>query len=188
MRALLLLLVAVSLPGAALADEVPRKLKGTRTDGVPRLDLPQATFQPLPTVQRAAEPDAGQGPAPADDGYQVVGVVHQRLDRGPRAGEALGTEIALSGAPLASESFSTVVRVRSPARRGTHIEVSIVDPRQRTLLEAEGVLRFGGGDEARWVVDWARTPFRAPTEGEVQIRLGGTLVSSTPIKFAEKRP
>jgi hypothetical protein len=187
MRALLLL-VAVSLSGAARADEVPRKLKGTRTDGVPRLDLPRASFQPLPTVERAPEPDAGPGALPADDGYQVTSVVHQRPDRGVRAGEALGSEIALSGAPLASESFSTVVRVRSAARRGTRIEVSIVDPRQRTLLEAAGELRFGGGDEARWVVDWARTPFRAPTEGEVQIRLGGTLVSSTPIKFAEKHP
>ncbi len=183
----LLLAAVLCLPGPGWTQEPPRKLKVTRKDGVPRLDLGAPAFQPLPTVERAAAADAGPAaPAVAGDEWQVLSVVHQR--RGPASvpGEPPLAEVALSGAPLASEAFSTVVRVRNPARRGGRIEIAIVDGRQRTLLEASGELAFRGKEEAEWGVDWARTPFRAPTAAEVQVRVGGLLVSSTPIKFAEK--
>jgi len=180
------LVLCLWLPALAVAQEAPRKLKVTRKDGVPRLDLGAPTFQPLPRVERAAASDAGAVEVAAADDFQVRSVIHQRRGPGAGPGEPALTEIGLSGAPLSSEAFSTVVRVRNPARRGGRIELTIVDGRQRTLLEASGELTFKGQEETEWGVDWARTAFRAPTSAEVQIRVGGLLLSTTPIKFAEK--
>ncbi len=186
----LLLFVAVSLPWVALAGDPPPRLKGTKTERAPRLDLGVPKFGELPKDQplQTAAPDEKQT-APSgsrvDESYTVVRVVHGKsFTRGPDGARPAApfTVVTASGDPLVTERFSTVVRVKNPAKKNTRIEVAILDPRTDTVMEAQGELRFPNGPEAEWQVDWDPTTLRVVGEFQVLVRVGGNPLGTTPLK------
>ncbi len=183
--------VALSL--TALAEE--KKLVGTKKEGAPKLDLGLPTFKEVPKDQqlRKAGPAAEQNAPSAhgDESYTVVRVVHGKsFTRTPEGSKPTTpfTQVTLSGNPLVSEKFSTVVRIKSPTRRSTRIALAILDARGESIMEApQGELGFGktGGDEAEWSVDWDSSPIRAAGDYQLQVSVGGAVLGTFPIKFAE---
>ena len=171
--------------------EEPKKTAGARQKAsAPKLDLGLPQFDSLPSQEKLAKPTAAPEPeakAPGgrsradDSGPALVSLTHRKS----HGTSAPLSQVALSGNPLTTESFSTVVRVRSPSRRSSSVEVAVLDSRENTVMEAKGLLVFRNSDEAEWAVDWAPTAVRAAGEFRVQVSVGGAVLTAEPIKFAE---
>ncbi len=180
----------ISLLLSCVAFAADPKLKGTKKESAPKLDLGLPDFGELPKDQKleTASPKEEQT-APstkrADEGYTLVRVVHGKgFTRGPnglKPTQALA-QITVNPQTMTTERFSTVIRVKSPGKRNTAIEVAIMDTRTDTVMDAQGNLRFGTTDEAEWQVDWDYTGVRAPGEFQVLVRVGGTPLGTTPLK------
>jgi hypothetical protein len=116
-------------------------------------------------------------------------VLHARsFLRSPEGAKAAApfTQVNLTGpAPFTSEKFSSIIRVKSPAKRRAHIEVAILDARGESVMEADGEVSFRAGDEAEWAVEWAPTTLRFAGDFQVQVRIAGNQIGTFPIKFAE---
>lgn len=192
-----LAVAALSLSLVALADE-PKKLKGSKKESAPKLDLGLPKFGDIPTDQKLenasgkGEPQQ-QGPSGTrvDEGYSVVRVVHGKaFIRAPDGAKPSTpfTQVTATTNPLMTEKFSTVVRVKSPAKKNTRIEVAILDPRSDTVMEASGELRFATGDEAEWQVDWEPSGIRNPGDFQVLVRIGGNPLGTFPLKVATAAP
>lgn len=189
------IVLALSLSLSAQAAE-PR-LKGTKKESAPKLDLGLPTFNQIPSDQKLEtvkeKPDAQQGPsgARAEEGYSIVRVVHGKgFTRGPdgaRASTPFAT-VKVAGNPLTTEKFSSVVRVKSPAKKNSRIEVAILDFRGDTVMEASGELRFGTGEEAEWQVDWDPSGVRGPGDFQVLVRIGGNPLGTFPLKVTASAP
>lgn len=185
--------VVLSLSFSALADE-PKKLKGSKKETAPKLDLGLPQFGDIPKDQKlesSAGKDAAQtGPtgAKAEDGYKVVSVLHAkafiRAASGSRAAAPYPQVTAAPGNPFSTEKFSSIVRVKSPGKKNTGIEVAILDQRGDTVMDASGQLRFTNSDEAEWQVDWEPTAIRNPGEFQVLVRVGGNPLGTFPLKVA----
>lgn len=157
----------------------------------PKLDLQMPTFKEIPKDQKLEskkDPADGQlAPSGArpDEAYTVIRVVHGKsFTRSPDGAKPSPpfNELAASGNPLTTEKFSTVVRVKSPGKKNTRIEVVILDPRGDTVMDASGEIRFGTGVEAEWQVDWDSTSIRAPGDFQVLVRIGGAPLGTFPLK------
>lgn len=169
------------------------KLKGSKKEAAPKLDLGLPTFNAIPKdqkLEKPKDPEAAQT-APSgtriDDGYTVVRVVHGKgFMRSPDGAKpsAPFPQVTASGNPLLTEKFSSVIRVKSPGKKNTRIEVAILDQRSDTVMEASGELRFGNGEEAEWQVDWDSTGIRNPGEFQVLVRIGGNPLGTFPLKVA----
>ena len=187
-----LLIAALSLSAAVVHAEEPRKLTGSKKESAPRLDLGLPTFNALPTDQKLekskrVETQLKPSGTRADEGYTVMRVVHGKgFLRGPDGAKPSTPfpQVTVSGNPLMTEKFSSVVRVKSPGKRNTRIEVVILDPRGDTVMDASGELRFGTGEEAEWQVDWEPSGVRNPGEFQVLVRLGGNPMGTFPFKVA----
>ena len=135
----------------SLADEP--KLKGSKKEGAPKLDLGLPKFGEIPKDQKLesakSKTDEQNGPSTpkVDEGYSVV-------------------------------------RVKSPGKKGSSIDVVILDQRGDTVMEASGQLRFGNGVEAEWQVDWEPTAIRNPGDFQVLVRVGGNPMGTFPLKLA----
>jgi hypothetical protein len=189
------LIAAMSL--SMLASAAEPKLKGSKKETAPKLDLGLPTFNQIPSDQKLEAPkpksDAQQGPSgtKVDDGYTVVRVVHGKgFMRGPDGAKPSTPfpTVTASGNPLMTEKFSSVIRVKSPAKKNTRIEVAILDFRQDTVMEASGELRFGTGDEAEWQVDWDQSGIRGPGDFSVLVRIGGNPLGTFPLKVVTQAP
>lgn len=188
-----LLVVAASLAFFSAAQEnPPKKLVGTKKVSAPKLDLP--TFTDLPKDQQLQKPktdpeQTAPSSARADESYTVVKVQHARsFLRSPDGAKPTApfSQVNLVGPPpLTSEKFSSIIRVKSPAKRSAHIEVAILDTRGDTLMEADGELSFRTSDETEWSVDWSPTTMRTAGEFQVLVRIAGNPIGTYPIKFAE---
>lgn len=187
-----LVLILVSLSLSAFAEE-PKKLKGSKKENAPKLDLGLPQFGEIPKDQKleSAKPKAetlsGPSGTRAEEGYTVVRVVHgkafMRSPEGSKPSTPYPAVMATSGNPWQTEKFGTVVRVKSPAKRGARIELAILDQRGDTIMEASGELRFPtGSDEAEWQVDWEPTAIRNPGEFQVLVRVGGNPLGTFPFK------
>ena len=121
-----LALVALLLAIVAHAEE-PKKLKGSKKESAPKLDLGIPSFGEIPKDQKLesakGKEEAKQG-APsgtrAEEGFSVVRVVHGKgFIKGPDGAKpsAPFPQVAASGPPWMTEKFSTVVRVKNPPRR-----------------------------------------------------------------------
>ncbi len=169
-----------------------KKLVGSKKESAPKLQLDPPNIKALPKDQlQKAKPAAEQsGPSGhADEAYTVVRVMHGKSfihsAEGAKPTSPLA-QIAVSGRPLLTEPFSTVVRVKSPLKRNARIEVAIIDPRGDTVMETSGELSYRtGSDEAEWSIDWDSTSVRASGDFQVVVRIGGNPIGSFPIKFAE---
>lgn len=181
----------LALPLVAVAADPAPKLKGSKKEQAPKIDLGLPTFTEIPKDQKlesAAGKDKTQT-APtstrADERYTLVRVVHGKsFTRGPDGAKAAApfTQLTVSTDPFVTERFSTVIRVKSPAKKNTRIEVVILDQRGDTVMDAQGELRFATNDETEWQVDWEPTGVRAPGEFQVLVRVGGTPLGTTPLK------
>ncbi len=186
-------LALASLSLALVAHAADPKLKGSKKDAAPKLDLGIPAFKEIPKGQQMEKPkevaDPQQSPSGTrvDEGYTIVRVVHGKgFMRGPDGAKPSTpfAQVTVSGNPLTTEKFSSVVRVKSPGKKNTSIEVAILDQRGDTVMEASGEMRFGTGPEAEWQVDWEPTGIRNPGEFQVLVRLGGNPMGTFPLKVA----
>jgi hypothetical protein len=168
------------------------KLKGTRKDRAPKIDLGLPDFGALPTgekLQQATPSTDATQPRSASPGaeFTIVRVQHALLFI--RAADGARPVAPLTAVPVRnrrSDKFTTVVRVKHPDRPGARIDVELVDPRGETLLSASGELAFRGpSDETEWSVDWDPATVLVLGECQVTVRIGGTPMGAYPIKFAE---
>jgi hypothetical protein len=184
-------LVLASMSLALLSHAADPKLKGSKKETAPKLDLGIPAFKDIPKDQKLEKPkeaaEAQQSPSGtrADEGYTVVRVVHGKsFLRSPDGAKpsAPFSQVTVAGNPLATEKFSSVIRVKSPAKKNTRIEVAILDQRGDTVMEASGEIRFGTGEEAEWQVDWDPTGVRNAGEFQVLVRIGGNPLGTFPLK------
>ncbi len=189
-RMLRFLLIA-SMSLALVSQAADPKLKGSKKETAPKLDLGIPTFKDIPNqkLEKPKDaPEAQQGPSGTrlDEGYTVVRVLHGKgFMRAPDGAKPSSPfpQVTVSGNPLATEKFSSVIRVKSPAKKNTRIEVAILDQRGDTVMEASGEIRFGTGDEAEWQVDWEPTGVRNPGEFQVLVRIGGNPLGTFPLRL-----
>ncbi|MGV3619869.1 MAG: DUF6941 family protein [Archangium sp.] len=188
-RSLLIVCVLVSFVAGA-AEPAP-KLKGSKKEQAPKLDLGVPTFTEIPKDQKleTATPKDNKQTSPTstrvDESYSLVRVVHGKtFTRGPDGAKAATpyTQVVATSNPNTTERFSSVIRVKSPAKKNTRIEVVVLDQRGDTVMDAQGELRFASSEETEWQVDWEPTGFRAPGDWQVLVRVGGTPLGTTPLK------
>ena len=193
MRLPVLLTIVLLASGVEGRADEPKKPIGTKKPQVPKLDLSLPTFEQLPSDEGLRKPTAQTpmtSPMHSDpgEGFTLVALTHAKTFVGTTQGlkpAAPMAQVEVSGNPLTTEPFTTVVRVRSPARRSSSVEVTILDSREHSVLEAKGQLVFKNSDEAEWAVDWAPTGVRSAGEFQVQVRVGGLILATSPLKFAE---
>lgn len=189
LRSLLALSIAASF--VANAAEPAPKLKGSKKEQAPKLDLGVPTFSDIPKDQKLEtatprdKPQTTPTSTRVDERYTLVRVVHGRsFTRGPDGAKPATpfTQLPASANPFVTEKFSSIIRVKSPAKKNTRIEVVILDQRGDTVMDAQGELRFANAEETEWQVDWEPTGFRAPGDWQVLVRVGGTPLGTTPLK------
>ena len=192
-------LLAVGLLTSALAlaatPDGGVKLKGSGKQGTPKIDLNLPSFGTIPKgedmkrVEEKPAPDRPTPTTPTGPEYTVVRVVHGKgflkTAQGSQPSPPFPAVMA-SGNPLMMEKFSTVVRIKSPGKRSTSIELAILDPRADTIMSSEGQLYFRGGDEAEWQVDWDPTGIRRSGDFQVLVRVGGAPLGTFPFKVESK--
>lgn len=190
-------LIVTSLSLSLLASAAEPKLKGSKKEAAPKLDLGLPTFKEIPKDQKLEKmkdpAEAQQAPSAArvDDGYTVVRVVHGKgFIRAPDGAKPSTPfpQVTVTGNPLTTEKFSSVIRIKSPGKKNTRIEVVILDPRGDTMMDASGEIRFGTGDEAEWQVDWEPTSVRNPGDFQVLVRIGGNPLGTFPLKLVAAAP
>ncbi|MBL9037587.1 MAG: hypothetical protein JNG84_03630 [Archangium sp.] len=189
------IILALTVGLAAAGAEPAPKLKGSRKESAPKIDL-GLSFDPLPTtpkLERASDTPSSSVPRQADteQTYTVVSVTHAKAftrgAKGSVADRAL-TSINASGKPLLTEKFSSLFRVRSAEARNVSIEVAIHDLRGDTVMAANGRLAFKGNDEQEWLVDWEPTGIRVGGDYEVHVRVGGHTQGPYPLKVIAASP
>lgn len=182
--------LTLSLPAAA---EQPRKLKGTKSESAPKVSLDLPTFDAIPKDQKletATKKDRQTGPSTPkiDEGYSVVRIVigkaFIRTPEGAKPSAPYPAVALTSTNPNVTEAFSSIIRVKSGARRNARIEVAVLDQRADTVMEASGELRFNTGDEAEWQVDWDPTQIRNPGDFQFLVRVGGNPLGTFPLKIS----
>lgn len=194
LRAVILLALSLSLH--TQAQEKP-KLKGSKKESTPKLDLTLPTFNSIPKDQKLeskeaiAEPQLAPSAPRAEEGYSMVRVVHGKsFVRGPGGAKPASPmlEVTIFGDPPMTEKFSSIVRVKSPAKRNASIDVVILDPLGHELMDASGELRFGESTETEWQVDWEPTHVRSGGEYQVLVRVARVPLGTFPLKLtrAEK--
>jgi hypothetical protein len=198
MSARLLVLLALAVPGLAGAqDGGTHKAKAKPSGKAPNLDLGLPTFGAIPSGTQLNKPKANDSldtPTVTSAGaaYSVVRIQHAKaFARSPTGSVPMGgalEAIPLSGKPLSTEKFTTVVRVKSPARSSGSIELAVVDGRGDTLMSSRGELTFRGtkGDEVDYAIDWDPTPCRAGGDYQILVRVGGQSLGPFPLKLVEK--
>src|SRR5262249_4789468 len=78
---------------------------------------------------------------PADATYSVVKVEFAKTfvpKGGGQSPVAPLTALALRGNPLTTEKFTSLVRVKSPQKANTSIELALLDPRGDTAMSSSG--------------------------------------------------
>jgi hypothetical protein len=197
MSARVLVVLALAAPAMASAPDGGTKAKTKSSAKAPNLDLGIPNFTAIPSGTQLNKPKANDtldAPTVTSAGaaYSVVRIQHAKaFARTPTGSMPMGgafETLPLSGKPLSTEKFTTVVRVKSPQRSGASIELAIVDSRGDTLMSSSGELTFRGtkGDEVDYAIDWDPTPCRGGGDYEILVRIGGQSLGTYPIKFAEK--
>ena len=161
----------------------------------PKIDLGITTFGEIPKgnqLSKKKADDSMEGPTvtASNAAYTVLKVAHAKsFARSPTGSVAMGAldALPLSGKPLSTEKFTTVIRIKSPQRAGASVELTIADPRGDTLMSSTGNFTYRGtrGDEIDYTVDWDPTPCRAGGDYVLMIRIGGQELGTWPMKFAE---
>ena len=177
---------------SAYGAEPPPKLKGSKKESAPKLDLGMPTFDKPKDIQLQKVTDKPAPGAPSgssDTPYQVVSVVNAKTFT--RSGATIRSSpplevITARGAPLMTEKFASVIKVRGAGKRGSIISVKVVDSRGDTVMDAEGQLIFHG-DEVEWTVEWAPAMLRTAGDCTMQITVAGQQVAALPLKIEAKK-
>ncbi len=177
---------------SAYGTEPAPKLKGSKKESAPKIDLGMPTFDKPKDIQlqKATEKPPAEAPSPSSDTpYQVVSVVNAKAFT--RSGATIRSSpplesIAARGTPLMTEKFASVIKVRGAGKRGSIITVKVVDSRGDTVMDAEGQLIFHG-DEVEWTVEWAPAMLRTPGDCTMQISVAGQQVAALPLKIEAKK-
>lgn len=189
-----LIAAVVALAAVALAEDKSPKLKGSMKATAPKIDLGLPTFGALPSsdgIKKAEDKPVADRPTTTSGqaNYAVVSVQHGkafvRMPTGSKP-SAPFTSVAATGNPLLTEKFTTVVRIKSPDKKGTSIEVMVLDPRGDTVMDATGELTFKS-DEADWTVDWDPTAVRTGGAFQVLVRIGGNPLGTFPLTIDAKK-
>lgn len=192
----MLLLTGLSLAIVAHAEEKKDpKLKGSMKQSAPKIDLGLPAFNTIPTgegMKKVEQKQVSDTPTTTSGAavYTIVSVQHGKgFVRTPTGSKpsAPYAAVAAAGAPLMTEKFSTVVRVKAPDKKSTSIEVMVLDPRGDTVMDASGQLTFKN-DETDWTVDWEPTGIRTGGEFQVLVRIGGNPLGTFPLKVDAKAP
>lgn len=195
----LLLMFTLSLSGAALAaDPAPAagpskksKKPEKKKAKPPAFTLPSLGEVPKAdgATRRTSTDELSAKAAGSDATYSVVKVSHAKAFGGA-ANAAVAVSpleiVKLRGAPVRTEKFSSVIRVKSPQKVGAPIDVVILDARGDTAMSASGELTYRGakGDEAEWLVDWDPSPVRGPGQYSVLVRIAGQPMGTWPLQIA----
>lgn len=190
-----LILVAVLCAVAVHAEEKKEapKLKGSMKQQAPKIDLGLPAFNSIPTgdgIKKVEDKPVADKPTTTSGqaSYAVVSVQHGKgFIRTPTGSKpsAPMPSVQAQGTPLTTEKFTTVVRIKSPDKKSTSIEVAILDPRGDTVMDASGELTFKG-DEADWTVDWEPTAVRTAGEFKALVRIGGNPLGTFPLTIVTK--
>ncbi len=190
------LVVAALFACSALAEEPkPKepKLKGSVKQSAPKIKLDLPTFGTIPTgdgMKKVEEKPVADRPTTTEGqaSYSIVSVQHGKAFlRTPTGAKpsAPYSSVAATGAPLMTEKFSTVIRVKAPDKKTTSIEVAVLDPRGDTVMSANGQLSFKT-EEQDWTVDWDPTGIRTAGDFQVLVRIGGNPLGTFPLKIEAK--
>lgn len=166
-----------------------KTLKGSKTQTAPKIDLGLPQFNAIPKADDLKKAGPAQDPQqkPSDavvvEKASVLSVTHTRPGKG---GPAPIASLTASGNPLTTDKFSSVVKVKSPGKRGMGIDVEILDPRGQQVMQANGSLNFHGSDETEWHVDWDSTSIRAAGDFQVKVTIGGDVSATFPLKVVSQ--
>jgi hypothetical protein len=179
----------------AFAEGVPNQKN--QAPSKPKIDVSLPTFDSIPKAEglkKGEQPEAAQLAGQVREAkYQVVRIQHARAFVRKGAGSTpVGSElkaISLSGRPLLTEKFTTLVRVKSAGKVAAPIDVSVVDNLGDPVFSASGQLSYRGTrtDEVDYLVDWDPTPVRAPGDFRVLVRVAGELIGSYPLPAVEAK-
>jgi hypothetical protein len=147
---LLTLSLVLIFSGSALAADTKAK---TKSSGKAKVDLDLPTFGAIPKgddIKKPNSTDTNLGLQPTETAasatYAVTKVMHAKaFTRGPSGAQPVEggySAIPLSGTPPSTPKFTTVVRVKSPQRANTSIDVVILDPRDDTAMSSKGEVNF----------------------------------------------
>jgi len=194
LKTTLCVLIGLLSLAATAAEPTPNpKLKGTKKQSTPKLDLGVPVFEGTPkdtNLQKVGDAPVTDMPtASSDTPYTVLSVINtkslMRSAQGVKPTSPMAVIMA-RGAPLMTEKFTSVIKVRGTGKRGTIIEVKIADPRGDTAMSAEGQLVFRA-DELDWTVEWEPAFVRAAGDFQMNVRIGSQPVVSFPIKIEAKK-
>ena len=186
--------VVLCIASLALAADKPKAKAGGKGAG-PKLDLglgPTTPMGGLPMdkLEKPKEATADQQTrtSAASEPYTVLAVLHGKsFAKGPKgsAPAAPFPGLVVAGDPPTSERFSTVVRLRSPEKRNTSVEVAVLDVRGDTVMEASGQILFGNAEEAEWSVDWQPSWVKRKGPLQVLVRVGGNPLGTWPLPVVD---
>ncbi len=193
-RSCLVWLILLLPAGQSLAQEGGAKKRSkvaVPSITLPALgEIPKAEGVTRPAVDKlSTEPTVSSVSAT----YSIAKVQHAKSFVHSRAGLlAMGgaiDSVNLSGKPPTIEKFSTAIRVKSPQKVNTSIEVAILDPRGESAMSSAGQLRFRGakGDEVDYVIDWDPVPCRFSGDFQVVVRVAGQPMGTWPLKVVEAK-
>ncbi len=193
MKTTLLALSLCAFAPAAHATET--KKPAAKESGKMKMDLNLPSFGAVPKGDDIAQPKADnkaiESTTTASNAtYTVLRVLHgKQFTRSASGATPSGSiePISLSGTPPSTPKFTTVVRVKSPQRVNSSIDVVILDPRGDTAMTASGEVNFRGTkqDEVDYTVDWDPTPQRAGGQFQVMVRIGGQVMGTWPLKVED---
>jgi hypothetical protein len=183
----------VALGYALNAEAADPKSKGS---GKVNLDLP--SFGAIPKGDDIVKPkakDTALEPSVTATSatYSVTKILHgkafTRTTTGSVPSGPAMEVIPLSGNPLSTPRFQSVVRVKSPQKVNAPIDVVILDNRGDTAMSASGQVNFKAAktDEVDYQVEWDPTPTRAGGDFQVLVRIGGQVMGTWPLKMVEEK-
>lgn len=154
------------------------------------VQLPQ--FEALPADLRLEKPstDIDKGPSKPKPPpqYSIVQVAHVRKKTMAPAGKLVDAglqEVTLSGNPLMSEPFTSIIKIRCPERMGASVEVSITDERGNVAMSSIGRVYFRDNkrDEVDYPVEWEPSPFQKAGNYFLVVHISDQQLGSWPIQF-----
>jgi hypothetical protein len=185
MTSRLLILGLLALP--ALADDKKAKLDlGLKIDtgsSIPKGDNLQKSKEKKVKTESSTQA--------TDLSYEVVRVAHAKSfmhgPNGATPSPALDA-IPAGGNPFMTEKFTTVVRVKCAQRVSASIELAFLDGRMNEIMTGGGTLYFRNQkeDESDYTLDWDPTPVRGPGDYTLNVKVGGNVVGTFPVKIVDK--
>jgi hypothetical protein len=184
--AITLSLLAFVLPAVAVGADQDSSTPAKKKKSKSPVDISIPTMADLPKADGLQStidaPKEDKPSAPTKHKYEVVRVAsaQQLVPHGDSFDTKYPvTRFEVNNLPMVLPGFHTLVRVKSPDRIGTNIEVKFVDPDGSTLLSADGALVFSGHEEADFVADWDSFSVKHAGDYTLVVTVAGEPLSKT---------